>query len=1313
MAGDTFDAGTVYAEARLDRDQFKKDLAALRRDMQQFERQSRVTVRPEFDGRQVATGVEQARAWLDSLHDYKVEIDADVNTGVAQAHIEELSAAIRDLGRQTARPRVEVDPGDAAKKKIKDLKDEMGKSWDKVGSGISSIAGRMPLLIAGVGAFAAGSYAAAGALQVAGSASLGLLVVPGILAAGGAAMAAFKIGTVGLGDAFKAIADGDAKKLGEALAKMSPEARQFVGEVQKLGPAWTATRMDVQNALFNGMAEALNTLATRYMPMLRTELVGIATELRQTALQTSAWLAGSAQIASVQTIMQNTRLSVDQLNPALASILSIFLDVATVGSTFLPQLAEGFANVAANAAKFVSEARASGQLGDWIQRGLDTIASLGGAIISIWNIVRGVVKAAQVDGAGAAASLATVTQKMDDWVNSAKGQQVLIDFFSKARDIATALSPLFIGIAGAAGQMVMAIIPALPPLIQGIADVFAASGPLLGIFSQLAIAILPLVGAGLSALAPILGPLVLIVSGLVTAFKIYTTTVALIETVTKAWALAQAILNGTMALNPIGLVVVAVIALAAALVYAWNNSETFRSIVMAAWAGIQAAAGAAWSFLQTVFAAIVTAVQAVGAAAVWLWQNAIVPAWDGIVAGAQAVGAAFQWLWSNIISPVFDFIATAAKILLAIIVTIVLAPIILAVKAAGAIFTWLWENAIKPAWDAISGAISAAWTGVIQPVLQAIVDFIGGQLTAGWNALRDAVAAVWNAIQTAISTAWNWVLTNILQPIIDFLAGQLAQSFRGWQIIVEAVWSAVSAAIDAAWTFIRDNIWNPIVSFLTAVLGPAFNAARDGIVTAWNAIRDALSAVWNFIRDNIFNPIIDFVRNIVVGAFNAAVDGIRTAWDRIREIVAVPIRFMVNTVYNEGIVPAWNFIAKIVGLGELSKVNLGFATGGIVPGYSPGVDRVPAMLSPGEGVVRPEVTRALGPTWIQQVNTAAMRGGVTGVRRYVSQGGESSAQRFAAGGIAAGQAFARAETGKPYVWGGVGPGGYDCSGFMSAVTNVVLGLAANSRRFATGSFTANSGAGGFVPGTGSAFVIGVSPNTGDGIGHMAGNLGGLNIESSGGKGVSNGGNARGPTDGIFPWQFYLPQVGGTFVPGAGGVDIIGELMKLWAKVTEFLGRIGEFTSTMWGSGAMGMVKNIAQGTLDFLVSKATGGIISAAPSDPGATRTAPGVGGTFDQGGIIPPGTSIVHNRTGRPELAGRLDQWASLIDSSRVNRPGYGANAGANLDQVSMERLAGTMTEIKDLLERRGAGATIHVDGTKGNPVETAQATRLALRMS
>ncbi|MFF4215427.1 CHAP domain-containing protein [Streptomyces nondiastaticus] len=52
-----------------------------------------------------------------------------------------------------------------------------------------------------------------------------------------------------------------------------------------------------------------------------------------------------------------------------------------------------------------------------------------------------------------------------------------------------------------------------------------------------------------------------------------------------------------------------------------------------------------------------------------------------------------------------------------------------------------------------------------------------------------------------------------------------------------------------------------------------------------------------------------------------------------------------------------------------------YSTGGVVPGYRPGVDSVPAMLSEGEGILRLEVVRALGAETIHRWNDIARRGG--------------------------------------------------------------------------------------------------------------------------------------------------------------------------------------------------------------------------------------------------------------------------------------------------------------------------------------------------
>lgn len=84
-----------------------------------------------------------------------------------------------------------------------------------------------------------------------------------------------------------------------------------------------------------------------------------------------------------------------------------------------------------------------------------------------------------------------------------------------------------------------------------------------------------------------------------------------------------------------------------------------------------------------------------------------------------------------------------------------------------------------------------------------------------------------------------------------------------------------------------------------------------------------------------------------------------------------------------------------------------FAQGGIVPGYAPGIDSVPAWLSPGEAVLVPEAVRLLGERAILGLNRLASGGrkmsilAKSGADAYMSFG--TPGGRTSAGAVGAGQ----------------------------------------------------------------------------------------------------------------------------------------------------------------------------------------------------------------------------------------------------------------------------------------------------------------------
>ena len=114
----------------------------------------------------------------------------------------------------------------------------------------------------------------------------------------------------------------------------------------------------------------------------------------------------------------------------------------------------------------------------------------------------------------------------------------------------------------------------------------------------------------------------------------------------KAWAAEQALLNLVMSANPIGLVIIAIAALVAAFITAYNTSETFRAIVDGAlqWVKNSAQVVADW-FSGTFVQFFVDAGNSIGN-----FFTTEVPAFFG--RAADAIGSAFSGVKDMILAPI-------------------------------------------------------------------------------------------------------------------------------------------------------------------------------------------------------------------------------------------------------------------------------------------------------------------------------------------------------------------------------------------------------------------------------------------------------------------------------------------------------------------------------------------------------------------------------------------------------------------------------------------------------------------------------------
>lgn len=113
--------------------------------------------------------------------------------------------------------------------------------------------------------------------------------------------------------------------------------------------------------------------------------------------------------------------------------------------------------------------------------------------------------------------------------------------------------------------------------------------------------------------------------------------------VTGAWTAAQWLLNAALTANPIGLVVLAIVALVAAIVIAWKKSDTFRRIVTGAFTAVQRAATAVWRWISAnwpLLLAIITG--PIGLAVRFVVRN-----FDTIKAKVKSIPAAIKGAFSG------------------------------------------------------------------------------------------------------------------------------------------------------------------------------------------------------------------------------------------------------------------------------------------------------------------------------------------------------------------------------------------------------------------------------------------------------------------------------------------------------------------------------------------------------------------------------------------------------------------------------------------------------------------------------------------
>jgi phage-related protein len=937
-------------------------------------------------------------------------------------------------------------------------------------------------------------------------------------------------------DAARALADAQTSsatatnKVADAMAKLAPNARAFVDAVLAQREAWRGLKLDVQNALFAGLGQTFTTMSTAILPSLRAGLTGTATILNTTAKNAASAVTELGKTGMLRRMFDGLNDGLKPLTRIPGQFITGLTQISIAASPAFKRLTTAAAGVADTISKKLGDAFASGRMADAINTAVGIAKQFGQLFGDAFAVLGNIFKAAAAGGGDALGSLGAVFSELRKITAMPEVQKALTSIFTAVNAIAKLLA----GTLGAVIQAALPLLAALAPVVTELAEKFA---PVLADLAEaLGKALMPIITALLPVVQDVGGVLV---------------------------GLVQAVMP---LLQPIGDLIATVIQAIAPFIKTLLDSLVPFIAALA-------------QGLTPVITALLPAVQLVGQ-----FLGAMAPMFPQLLTAltpllppiSQLTTALLQ-LAMQVITPLLPLITGLATLF----ATVLAGAIGILVPVITTVIGWL--TALADGVKAVVGWIVDAFQwlydtlvghSIIPDMVRAIIAWFGSLWTGTkkiFTDLKNWVVSTWNSLWDGVRTKWN------------------------------SFWSGLKSAISGAWTTVRNgvsdlktgvtntwnNLWNGArdkISGIFSTINGKISTFKSSMKTAFSTLRDSLGTIWDGVKSKIASP----VRFVVNTVYN---NGIRKMWNSIAGKISSKITLpSISLGFNRGgvvpgsgnrdtvpamLTPGERILSnqQVAALGghrgidamlgkdrptktggnptsqqerKRQQATQGFAGGGIIGKVTSSIggaissaaswtkDLVIGGLKAAaqkalSALVRPLINQIPG-SGIGNLMKGLVNRGVDGMLSWFG-----SEDKKAVGGPAVQRALSwvKTQNGLPYQWAGNGNPSWDCSGLMSAIESVIRGQRPH-RRWATGAFSGSSGPAGWVRNLNSPFMIGI---TNSGVGHTAGTLAGMNVESSGGRGVHMGKSARGYNDSLFTSRWgFAPAAkfdsGGLLQPGA-------------------------------------------------------------------------------------------------------------------------------------------------------------------------------------
>ena len=321
---------------------------------------------------------------------------------------------------------------------------------------------------------------------------------------------------------------------------------------------------------------------------------------------------------------------------------------------------------------------------------------------------------------------------------------------------------------------------------------------------------------------------------------------------------AFGIFNAVLSANPIGLIVAAVAALTAGLVWFFTQTETGQQI----WSSFVDWIKQAWQGIADFF--------------VGLWSGISEGAstlWDGVVTTWNAYVESLKAMWNAVVTFFSDLwvsIQEAASVAWTAIMTAVMTIVQTFIDG----FMNVWNNisdGLTQIWEGIKMIFQGAWEFIKSIFLGAILIIID-LVTGNFNQLGADLSLIWEGIQNGISLVWEGIKTFFF-GIVDAIVGFGKVAFENFSIGLSTNWEFIKSATSATWEWIKSTV----TSLITGLV--------QGAQSIWDGFMNFLSSLWEGIKSTASNAWSSLASS-VLSIINGLVSGAQNAWNNMSNAVS-------------------------------------------------------------------------------------------------------------------------------------------------------------------------------------------------------------------------------------------------------------------------------------------------------------------------------------------------------------------------------------------------------------------------------------------